>query len=314
MSVGLHTSVELLGLLGDSTRVRLLALLDGHELTVAELTAITELGQSRVSTHLGRLRDAGLVRDRREGSLRYYRLQSETLSPAAARLWTAVRSDLDDAVLDGDQDRLSALLQSRAQEISWIESIAGRMEHHYSPGRTWEALTRGLLGFVGLGDVLDVGCGDGMVAQLLAPHARRYVALDQNEKVLAAAARRLSKNDNVRIDQEDMHALPFDDGTFDQVLLLHVLTYAHDAQRAVSEAARVLRAGGRLAIATLAAHPHQEIAERYGHLNRGFEVDEVRAFLKGLDVRLCDVTSRERREPHFRVITAFADRPEGASA
>lgn len=314
MSVGLHTSVELLGVMGDSTRVRLLALLDGYELTVAELTAITELGQSRVSTHLGRLRDAGLLRDRREGSLRYYRLQTETLSPEAARLWTAVRSDLHDAVLDGDRDRRSALLQSRAQEGSWIESIAGRMEHHYSPGRTWEALTRGLLGFVGFGDVLDVGCGDGMVAQLLAPHAKRYVALDRSEKLLAAASKRLSKNDNVSMDQGDMHALPFDDGSFDQVLLLHVLTYARDAKQAVREGARVLREGGRLAIATLAAHPHQEIAERYGHLNRGFEVDEVRGFLEGLSVRLCDVTSRERREPHFRVITAFADKPKGASA
>ena len=153
-----------------------------------------------------------------------------------------------------------------------------------------------------------------MVAQMLAPQANSYVALDRNEKVLAAAKKRLSKVDNVKIKKGDMHALPLEDESFDQVLLFHVLTYAHDARRVVSEASRVLRPGGRIAVVTLVKHPHQEIAERYGHANRGFEVHEVRGFLSNLDVRFCDLTSRERREPHFRVITAFADKPHGASS
>ena len=118
MATGLHESVDLVSALADPTRVRLLALLDGHELTVAELTAITELSQSRVSTHLGRLRDAGLLQDRRDGALRYYRLQEEVLPERAGRLWAALRADMRDAVLDGDRLTDSACCSMAAAKSS----------------------------------------------------------------------------------------------------------------------------------------------------------------------------------------------------
>lgn len=311
MTVGLQESVDLVGALADPTRVRLLALLDGHELTVAELTAITELSQSRVSTHLGRLRDAGLLQDRRDGSLRYYRLQEEALPQRAGRLWTVVRADLRDAVLDGDRERRAGLLAERDGRGPWVETIAGRMEHHYSPGRTWEAFARGVTPLLDLGDVLDVGCGDGMVAQMLFPRAERYVGLDRSEKLLAAATKRLRGHKGVSFVSGDMHALPFDDQSFDQVLLFHVLTYAQRPEVVVKEAARVLRANGKLALITLASHPHADTVERYGHVNRGFDTKKVRRLLRGLEIEQCEVTSRERRKPHFQVITASARRGEG---
>lgn len=309
MSIQLASSVELLAALGDPTRVRLLCLLEGRELTVAELTAITELSQSRVSTHLGRLRDAGLVRDRRDGALRYYRMQPETLATEPRLLWSALSENLSDTVLDSDRERRAAVLDARHQQ-GWLESIAGRMEHHYSPGRTWEALTRGLLGFVELGDVLDVGCGDGMVAQMLAPQARSYVAFDRNEKVLSAARKRLAGLERVRFELGDMHELPFADESFDSVLVLHVLTYAEDPAAVLRHAARVLRPGGKLSLVTLARHPHAEITSQYGHINQGFELKQLRGLLRGLEVQQCAETSRERRRPHFRVITAHARKPQ----
>ncbi len=306
MSSNLQYSVTLMGLLSDPTRVRLLCLLEADELSVQELTAITELGQSRVSTHLARLREAQLVEDRRVGSQRYYRTQWDTAPREATRLWRALRDQLSDSVLEGDRERRRALLSARDDEAPWVDTIAGRMEHHYSPGRTWEALARGLLGFIELGEVLDIGCGDGTVAQMLAPHSKSYTGLDQSAKVLAAAKRRLAGQAHVELVEGDLHALPFDREQFDQVLLFHVLTYARDPALALVEAERVLRPGGTLVLVTLATHPHADITARYGHLNAGFDPAELRRLLKPLQVLGCEVTSRERRKPHFRIITCLA--------
>src|SRR3954469_25439763 len=157
----LGATSDLLGLLAEPSRVRLLALLGETELTVNELCAVTELGQSRVSTHLGKLREAGLVRDRRAGGSTYYRMANGDLPPPARKLWSVVAADLDDAQVATDKQRCTAVLRARAQQArgagegSWPDSVAGEMERHYSPGRTWEALARGLIGLADLGDVLD---------------------------------------------------------------------------------------------------------------------------------------------------------------
>src|SRR5690606_17221968 len=134
-----------------------------------------------------------------------------------------------------------ALREARASDQAWVESAAGRMERHYSPGRTWEALARGVVPLLGLGEVLDAGCGDGVVASLLAPHSRAYTCLDRSAKVLEAARGRLSGLEGVRFVQGDVEALPFEAGCFDTVLCFHVLTYLPTQRKALSEAARVLR-------------------------------------------------------------------------
>ncbi|MBC7173678.1 MAG: class I SAM-dependent methyltransferase [Polyangiaceae bacterium] len=185
------------------------------------------------------------------------------------------------------------------------------MERHYSPGRTWEALARGLVPLFELGDVLDVGCGDGVLASLLAPRSRQYTGLDKSPKVIDAARRRLAGLPRVELVQGDMEALPFEAESFDAVLLFHVLTYARVPSDALSEAARVLRPGGRLVAVTLAAHEHVASTERYGHLHPGFAPSAIRASLARakLSVDTCAITSRETREPHFEVLTAVATKP-----
>jgi DNA-binding transcriptional ArsR family regulator len=168
------STVELLHLFGDATRVRLLALLADEELSVAELTSITELPQSRVSTHLGRLREAGLLRDRKIGASTKYAVNDVSMPGDARRVWELVRADLDDTLLQADRARRQRLRAAGPEP--WPDFIAGQMDRHYSPGRTWEATARGLLGFVRLGDVLDVGSGDGAIADLLAQRARGALA------------------------------------------------------------------------------------------------------------------------------------------
>ncbi len=156
----------------DATRVRLLALLEREELTVAELSAITRLAQPRVSTHLAKLKEAGLVRDRRAGVSAYYRFDDDELDTAQRALWQTLREGSDDPLLRQDAERVAGVLATRAADQNWADTVAGDMERHYSPGRTWEALARSALPLLEPGDVLDIASGDGVLAELLAPHAQ----------------------------------------------------------------------------------------------------------------------------------------------
>src|SRR5689334_23079439 len=153
-------TVDLLHLFGDPSRVRLTSLLARHELSVAELTTITDLAQSRVSTHLAKLREAGVLRDRRAGASTLYALNDAAMPPEAKRVWTMVREQTRDAVIEKDAERADQVVSARERETSWPERVAGQMERHYSPGRTWESMARGLVGLLRLGDVLDAGSGD----------------------------------------------------------------------------------------------------------------------------------------------------------
>jgi ArsR family transcriptional regulator len=306
--LALDSTVGWLHLFGDPTRVRLLNLVAEEELTVAELTTITELQQPRVSTHLGKLREAGLVRDRKVGASTYYSVNEETMAPPARALWKLLRSQIQDDVIDSDRKRMQQLVRARDKAQSWPDAVAGQMERHYSPGRTWEATARGLIGLLRLGDVLDAGSGDGAIAQLLAARAKTVTCLDRSERVMAAARQRLGRERNVRFAVGDLHELGFADAQFDHVLLFNVLTYAHTPARVVAEAARVLRPRGDLVVVTLEAHQQEDIVAAYQHVNSGFTVPALKKMLQraGLTVESCAVSSREKREPHFQVITAVA--------
>jgi SAM-dependent methyltransferase len=106
----------------------------------------------------------------------------------------------------------------------------------------------------------------------------------------------------------DVQALRFADASFDQVLLLNLLTYATEPARTLAEAARVLRPNGDLVVTTLAAHEQRKVTAGYGHVHAGFRPQALRDWLTqaGLVVDRCEVTSREKRPPHFAVVTAFA--------
>lgn len=306
----LAAASSVLRLLADPTRVRLLALLDREELTVAELAAVLHLAQPRVSTHLAKLKEAELVRDRRAGVSAYYRANSEGDERQQA-LIRSLRDSIDDALLREDADRLPGVLAQRAREEGWADTVAGDMERHYSPGRTWETLARALLQLLETGDVLDIASGDGITAELLAPHARSIVCIDSSERVAEAAATRLKPFTNVDVRQGDMHALDLADRRFDLVLMLHALTYAEHPAKAVSEAARVLRSGGRLLAVTLGKHDHRNAVEPFDHRNLGFSHDELASYATaaGLEVMSCNRVSRERKAPHFEVISLLARKP-----
>lgn len=293
--------------LADGTRVRLLALLSREELTVAELAQVTQLAQPRVSTHLSKLKELDLVRDRRAGVSAYYRFNDEADGSLLA-LWQTLSQTTNDPLLGDDQNRLAAVLARRSDETGWAESVAGDMERHYSPGRTWEALARALTRLIDLGDVLDIASGDGITAELLAPRARSIVCVDAGPRVVEAASRRLRGVANARVQLGDMHALDFPDASFDLVLLLHALTYSDRPSRVLSEAARVLRPNGRVLVLTLARHAHHGAVAPFDHKNLGFDARQLKqlASAAGLAGAVVESGCRERRAPHFEVLSLLA--------
>ncbi len=306
----LHQTSSLLRLLADPTRMRLLALLDAEELTVAEIAGVLHLAQPRVSTHLARLREAELVRDRRSGVSVYYRSGGDGDTARDALLAT-LRGNLDDGLLERDRQRLREVLARRADEAGWADSVAGDMERHYSPGRSWETLARSMMQLLDTGAVLDIASGDGVLAELLAAHATRIVCVDASARVVAAARARLRRHAHVEVLQADMHDLPLPAAGFDLVLMLHALTYSAQPARAIAEAARMLKPGGRLLLTTLLKHAHWNAVQPYGHLNSGFRREEIvrHARRAGLVIHNCQRISRERRPPHFEVLALLAQRP-----
>lgn len=302
----LSTSAELLKVFADPSRVRLLALVEEEPLTVGELVRVTGLTQSRVSAHLARLKEAGLVVDCREGGSTLY--GPVAAAGPVAELWRVVRDGVDDPVLASDRVQVEALL--RARTGTWADSVAGRMARHYSPGRTWQGACRGVVGLLRLGRVLDVAAGDGALAELLAPRARNVTCVDASERVVASARERLAHLDNLAFVQADMHALPFQSGSFDAVLVMNALCYATEPALAVSEAARVVAPGGLLVLVDLDRHPHGASVAPYDHVHLGFEASTLAGWLAaaGLVVDHCAPAFREGRAPHFSVITAYAHR------
>lgn len=292
--------------LADASRIRLLRLLVDEELTVAELAAITRLKQPRVSTHLAKLKDAALVIDRRAGVAAYYRCPLDELADPVRRLWATLVDSVNDAVLAEDLLRRRQILAARARAASWPDSVAGDMERHYSPGRTWETLMRASVQLLELGDVLDVASGDGALAELLAPRVRTLTCVDLSERVVAAARQRLARQGNVRLLTGDMHALPLDDAAFDLVLLLQALPYSDDPARVFAEARRVLRPGGRVLVTALDAHEHRSTVAPFGHRNQGYGRDQLYALGREAGFAEIDICAggREARPPHFAVWVA----------
>ncbi|HYO98318.1 MAG TPA: metalloregulator ArsR/SmtB family transcription factor [Polyangiaceae bacterium] len=304
--------LETLNLLGDESRIRLCALLREQELCVTDLVRVTGLSQSRVSTHLARLREAGFVRDRRQGPQSFYALATDTL-PQAARAVLDGATQAGDPTLEGDQRRLLELHAARSGGLPG--SAADELERYYSPGRTWQSLAAGLGALLRLGDVLDVGSGDGAAASAIAPYCRSLACIDTNPRLIAAAQDRLAKHPHVQALVADAHQLPFPASSFDAVLVFHTLTYAERPEQALRECARVLRPGGRLVLLCLDEHQQHEVTARYGERHPGFSPATLSGLLRrvGLKVDGAEVACREAKKPHLQVVLATADKPKHVS-
>jgi len=223
----------------DPQRLRLLALFRQGECHVAELTRVLGQSQPRMSQQLKVLCDAGLLERFRDGQRVFYRLKGRI--GARERRLLGLLPDRD-PVFDGDLERLRALRGS---------GLAAAVDESGSDDANLRALHRAILDYTvaaPVGDLLDIGCGRGRILKLLASRANRAVGVD-----IDAEARRLARAElllaglpNCSLRHGDMYALPFADAAFDTVVLDDVLTDTESPVRALAEARRLLKPGGRL--------------------------------------------------------------------
>jgi len=301
-------------LLGDDARLRLLRALARDRFNVTELTGILGLAQSGVSRHLGLLRDAGLVVEERDGLFAYYRL-SPALE-ADAPLWAMLQAEFEQAAgtpaAREDEARLQEVLRLRRENFARHAGPDTRDGRQLVPGRSWAAWSRALGLLLPPLDVADIGCGEGYLTIETARWARRVVAIDRSAEVLARAkqlaARR--KRSNITWKKGTLEKLPLPDATVDVALLSQALHHAPDPARALSEAARVLRPGGRVLILDLRAHDQPWVRDKLGDRWQGFSDAELQTLLTstGLDQITVAIGARRTGDP-FTVLIAAATKP-----
>ncbi len=301
-------STQLMRLVAEPTRLRLLLLLQSESLTVAEMTNVTQLAQSRVSSHLARLREADLVHDQARGNTNLYSVDPSRWPEGVRRFWRFLTESIDDVQLGRDREAAREIINRRGRSGGWAASVAGSMERHYSPGRTWEALGRALGEHLELGQTLDIASGDGVLAELIAHRAEHMTCVDSSQAVIEAARQRLADVANVEFRVADMHDLPFNAAIFDDVFMLHALPYSYWPDVAVTEAARVLKPGGRLTVATIARHVNQATVATYDHVNDGFDPNDIDSLLStaGLITETAEIRTHETRPPYFGLVIARA--------
>jgi SAM-dependent methyltransferase len=278
--------------LADPTRLRLLRLLEHHELGVTELVDVLQAPQSTVSRHLKLLADRGWLKSRAQGTNNLYRMRTEELSAEARRLWQVTRDQIQGwATLHQDQVRLERRLRDRREGAqAFFAGAAGQWDKLRDEvyGRTFaQAAFRALLPAHWV--VADLGCGTGPVAADLAPWVAQVIGVDQSTAMLKAAARRVAGLPNVELRQGFLESLPIADASCDAALLLLTLSYAADPAPVIAEMARILRPGGRAVVVDLMRHDRDDFRTRMGQQNLGFDEAQLGALLHeaGLDTVRC---------------------------
>jgi ubiquinone/menaquinone biosynthesis C-methylase UbiE/DNA-binding transcriptional ArsR family regulator len=285
-----------LSALADSTRSRILLLLDRHELTVSELCGIMQLPQSTVSRHLKALADSGWISARAEGTSNVYAMTRpstgsgrsehvegrDDLDASARRLWALVREQVGPtpAAMNDHRRAQTVLAERRTKSQEFFSSSAGQ----------WDRLRDELFGerfhlaaLPAFADsewtVGDLGCGTGQLTAALAPFVGRVIAVDASAPMLQAARKRLQGFENVELRRGDLETLPIDDARLDAATLALVLHHLPEPGRALAEVARVLKPRGRLLIVDMLPHDRENYRQQMGHVWLGFSDKHVRRLL-----------------------------------
>lgn len=305
---------EVLKLLSDPTRVRIVNLLAQEELSVAELQDILEMGQSRISSHLALLRSGGLAMDRKDGKRTYYSLVEDLPASFRTLVDSAIAAVSQSDEVKRDRDLLRRAMEERRRiSEKYFDEIAGRLGKNYCPGRSWDAIGHFLLYLTPAIDIADLGAGEGMISMLLARRAHYVFCIDRSPRMVEVGSRIARDNgvDNLEYKLGDIEKVPLPDECVDLSLLSQSLHHAAHPQRAVSEAARILRPGGLLVILDLREHDFDKAREMYADLWLGFRESDLYSWLRsaGLTKIETQTVTREKDEPHFETILAVAHKP-----
>ncbi|MBU8899508.1 metalloregulator ArsR/SmtB family transcription factor [Corallococcus sp. M34] len=247
--------------LGDSTRLRILRLVAEAPLNVTELVSLVGVAQSSVSHHLGKLRGLGLIREERQAGFSYYSLALES----ADSRWPLIRLAREAEDAAGDSARLKDLLRAREDRQALNERLL-------EPGQSWFLWAGALASLLPPLDVADFGCGSGPLSVATARWARHVWAIDQNAEALTQARERAQREGraNITFLLEDLHRLSLSDGSMDLVVISQSLHHVESPASVLSEAARILKPGGRVVVLELMPHDERWVLERLGHRHLGF--------------------------------------------
>lgn len=270
--------LDQLASLADSTRSRILLLLDGQELSVTELCTVLQLPQSTVSRHLKALGDAGWVAGRAEGTSNVYAMAREGMDSATRRLWTLVREQVGpSAAALQDQRRLQAAMAARrSKSVEFFTSSAGQWDRMRDEMFGDRFHLMALAAFADPDAVVgDLGCGTGQVSAALAPFVGTVIGVDSSAAMLQAARKRLQGQRNIDLRRGDLEALPIDDNRLDTATVMLVLHHIPEPGRALADVARVLKPGGRLVLVDMLPHDREHYRQQMGHIWLGFSEEHV---------------------------------------
>jgi len=279
--------------LADATRLRLLRVLERHELGDAELVDILQLPQSTVSRHLKVLGDQEWLTSRSRGTTNLYRMTPGDLDASARALWKLARREIESwATSRQDELRLDRHL-----------SNGGRRAEEFFAGAAvqWDKLRRELYGDrYGIAALLallpetfvvaDLGCGTGAALADLAPHVGRAIGVDSSGEMLKAARKRTRELKGVELHRAPLESLPLQDGECDAAIMLLALTYVAEPGRVLEEMARILRPGGKAVVVDLLSHDRDDFRIEMGQQRCGIAASELESLAE--EAGLVNVASR----------------------
>ncbi len=303
------STLEIIKLVAEPTRLRILLLLQAEELSVAELQEILSAGQSTVSTHLAQLRRANLVEDRRTGKSTFYRIAPNAAPELGSIIGVLEKAASEIPEASEDHGALKLVLRKRQDKMrAYFDELAGKFGNDYVPGRSWKGLAEMLLALMPPMIIADLGAGEGTVSQLLAGRADQVIAVDNSEKMVEfgsnLAQRHGIKNLEYRLGE--LEAIPIATDTVDLALFSQSLHHAQHPEKAVAEAWRILKPGGRVAILDLVRHHYEQARDMYADQWLGFSESELQRFLRdrGFTKITSAVVHKEEASPYFETVLA----------
>ncbi|MEP7240070.1 MAG: metalloregulator ArsR/SmtB family transcription factor [Devosia sp.] len=284
------TLVGTLRAAGESTRLRLLALLAEGEHSVKDLTEILGQSQPRVSRHLKLLADAGLVERNAEGAWVYYRLAAD--GAADLGRWLVDRLDATDRDRMRDHQRLDAVRAGQqAEAAAYFATIAGSWDEQrrlHAPETAVEAaILKALKGRV-VELMLDLGTGTGRMLELLADHYRRGIGVDASREMLAVARAKLAAAGiaHAQVRLGDIADLDGMEGKADLIVIHQVLHYFDDPGRALAQARRALKPGGEMLIVDFAPHELEFLRAAHAHRRLGLGESQMQGWARAAGLKV----------------------------